>query len=432
MNEIEFERSARHAAANIRNEADRIAVSSDALATLLTNEAPVADESPPTTVPVDPIRPPRRRTPWLPILIAACTIAAVAGVVVLTSRDGDESIVVTTEPAQPDSTQPDATVPTVFEPDAEQPDSTGADEPFSPFSFDVPDDIGQPLPRTELLTATIGSGELELGWDDCQECEQLRPWGPVVDTDDTIYIADVVNSRWRVVRDGTSTSIPFPDGEVVAGSPVIGPDGLLYAPVAAELRHSSPRRVVAYDLATFREVASYPIGPSTPDRLELVNGELLLGGIVVTTFDVPLGTPTIDIDHEARLVTVSLSGTQREFHFPDEWLIDGRDAAPIDDGSVVVRALAPLPADEFRFEVVLVRLWLDGTTAAGIVNNGSTTNSAIQITSDGMVQLEGTIVVHYDLPEFAGTDPLVGWSDAAQTDQHLALVPRPVQAGVSA
>ena len=79
-------------------------------------------------------------------------------------------------------------------------------------------------------------------------------------------------------------------------------------------------------------------------------------------------------------------------------MIDGR-GAPIDDGSVVVRALAAVDNDDWEF--VLVRLWLDGTTAAGVVNNDSTTNAAIQITSDGQVQLEGTTVVHYDLPELA-------------------------------
>lgn len=421
MNEIEFERTARHAAASIRSEAERIADSDGALATLLANEAPVVDEPAPTIVPVDPIPTPRRHTLWLPILLAASTIAAVAGIVLLTTRDGDESIVVTTEPGQPDSTQPDVAEPAVIAPDMKQPDADAdagvtepsaptaqaADvEPLSPFSFDVLDEIGQPLPRTELYVADIGSGELELGWDDCQECEQLSPWGAVVDADGTIYIADVVNSRWRVVDDGTSTNVPFPVGEVVVGKPVIGPDGLLYAPVAAELRQTAPRRVAAYDPVSFQEVASYPVGSTISDRLDLVNGELLLGGLVVTTFDVPLGTPTIDIDYDAGLVTVSLSGTQREFQFPQNWLIDGRDAVPIDDGSVVVQAVAPLPTDEFRSEVVLVRLWLDGTTAAGIVNNEDpTTNAAIQITSDGLVQLEGTTVVHYDLPELTAGEP---------------------------
>jgi hypothetical protein len=257
-----------------------------------------------------------------------------------------------------------------------------------------------------LLAADIGSGELELGWDDCQECEQLRPWAAVVDTEGTIFIADVINDRWRVVRQGVSTNIPFADGEVVAGSPVIGPDGLLYAVVSAELRHTSPRSVVAYDTTTFEQVARYEVGPSIFDRLQVINGQLELGTTVVRTFDMPLGTPTVDIDHDAGVVTVSLSGTQRAFHFPEGWLINGRDAVPIDDASVVVRALAPIPAEESRFDVVLVRLWLDGTAAAGTIASDSSTNSAIQITSAGLVQMEGTTVVHYDLPGFAGVDPL--------------------------
>lgn len=318
---------------------------------------------------------------WLPILVAASTIAAVAGVVFMASRDDDGSLVVTTEPAQP---EPGSNEPAVVDPDAgtdtdasQPPPATdppitepAPPRPAGPFSFDVPDQIGEPLPRTVLLTV------------------------------------DAVNSRWWVVGQGASRNIPFPDGEVVVGSPVIGPDGLLYAPVAAELRHTSPRRVVAFDPLSFEEVASYPVGPSIYDRLELVNGALQLGAAEDRYFDVPLGTPTVAIDYNTRLVTISLSGTQREFRFPENWLINGRDVAPINDGSVVVRASATGDTDEW--DLVLVRLFLDGTTAVGIVNNGSTTNGAPQITSDGFVQLEGPSVVRYDLPDFAGTDPLAG------------------------
>ena len=355
-------------------------------------------------------------------------MAALTGLV-LATRGDDDALVVTTQPSQPDDTDPaqvDDTIPGAIEPDVtEAPTATTLPEavdPVDPFDFDVPDDIGQPLPRTGAVTADVGAGDLDLGWEDCQECEPLRPWAPVVGADGTIYVADVVNTRWRVVGQGASRNIPFADGEIVAGSPVIGPDGLVYAPVAAELRQTAPRRVVAYDPSTLAEVASYPVGTTVYDRLELVNGQLLLGDTVVTSFDVQLGTPTVDIDHDAGLVTISLSGTQRRFQFPESWLINGRDAVPIDDGSVVVRVLAPIATDDY--EPVLVRLWLDGTTAAGTVANDSTTNGAVQITSAGLVQLEGTSVVRYELPDFAGGDPLADWTLPEFGEPDLVDVPR--------
>ena len=89
---------------------------------------------------------------------------------------------------------------------------------------------------------------------------------------------------------------------------------------------------------------------------------------------------------------------------------------------MVVRALAGVDTDDRS--LVLVRLWLDGTTAAGTIENDSTTNGAVQITPDGLVQLEGTSVVRYELPGFAGGDPLAGWTPPEFGEPDLALVPR--------
>ncbi len=184
---------------------------------------------------------------------------------------------------------------------------------------------------------------------------------------------------------------------MVAGAPVLGPDGLIYAILSPDLNPASTWRVAAFDSATFEELAGYGLTTGIKhNELEIVNGMLVMGPDEVRSFDVPLGTPTVGIDNNgAVLVTVSLSGTQRQFHFPEGWFIHPLDSTPIDDGSVVVRAKAPdAPAGVH----VLVRLWLDGTTAAGTFPNDSSTNGAVQITSAGLVQLEETSVVRYDLP----------------------------------
>ena len=429
MNDIEFETVARRAATTVREEAALIADSRAALATVLSMQREHSDDERSAVIGLA-TEPERRRSAWIPMLVAAATVAAVSAVI-LTIRGDTDSLVVTTQPSQPSPTtevDPATTVPVVPQPSPITTDGTDATPPTSvpagdpdPYSVEVPDDIGRPLTRTVIAAAEVGAGDQELGVEDCQACEPLRPWAPVVDADGTVYVADVVNGRWRVVRQGESTNIPFTSGEVVAGSPVIAWDGLLYAVVAAELGPTAPRRVVAYDPFTFDEVASYPVGATTDDRLTIDNGQLHLDDVVVTDLYRPPGTPIVGINETADAVTIGLSGILHEFRFPEGWLIDGRDVVPLDDGSVVVRASANVDSD--RVDVV-VRIWFDGTAAAGTIGGNTSTNGAVQITPVGLVQLEGTNVVRYELPAYTGADPLAGWAVPELGTPDLALVPR--------
>ena len=408
MNEHDdFEQSARRAAADVRGEAERISDSGAALATLLSSErpAPVASSR---LIVVDERRQ-RRRSPWLPIPVAATTIVVVTGIVILANRGDNETIVVTTEP-------PQDTAPTEPEPEPELDPATdpGSSVPAAPVTLpstttptaaldaviQVPDERGQQLSRTVLATFGTGDGSGELGYESCQECEPMRPLAPVVTDDGAVFVADAHNDRWQIHRDGAWTSLPFRLGEVVTASPVVGHDGLIYASVADDHAGRSGARIVSYDPQTMDIVASYPGANPMYPTVDLVNGTIEMGGQSVHTFDAPLGRPTWNVEWQTSLVTLSLSGIRRQFQLPTDWSTNDTEVAALDDGSIALRAYAR--DDSGPLEYLLVRLWPDGTWATGrIATNPSTTNLDGRFSSTGYVQLEDAIV-EYELP---GNEP---------------------------
>ena len=139
MNELEFERLARRAAASVRDEADRVADSRSALATLLVNEPSLTTASEPLLVEPEPDRS-RRRELWMPMLAAAAAAIVVGGIVLL-ARDDDGSIVVTTEP--PTTVSEVTTVPQLVTPD-EPPESTQP-SPTTTLADVAPPSIDEPI-----------------------------------------------------------------------------------------------------------------------------------------------------------------------------------------------------------------------------------------------------------------------------------------------
>ncbi len=426
MNELEFERVATRAAAATRAEAERIADSPRALAALLATEPAQVDGRPSVVVDFAETRS-RRRTPWIPILVAAASVAVITGIV-LTTRGGDDTLVVTTQPSVPDATAPiDDTIPGVVEPDTIQvPTTTAVPDTTIPLVPDavvvVLDERGPELARTVLATYGAGDGPGDLGFESCQECEPVRPFAPVVTDDGTVFVADAFNDRWQIFRDGAWTSLPYRKGEVVTASPVMGPDGLIYASVADDLTGRTGLRIVSYDPPTMAVVDSYPGGSPAYSTVDLVNDAIEVGGQRIHTFDAPLGRPTWNVDAQASLVTLSLSGIQRAFQLPTNWATYNTEAVALDDGSIVLRVYALDGSGPLRW--LLLRLWPDGTWATGTVGtNPSTTNLDGRFTNTGYVQLEDAIV-EYELPGFAGIDPLAGWKVPTFGSPDLALVPR--------
>lgn len=404
MNEIEFERIARRAAADLRSQAARIADTEQALAQLMAGETQSHDATPSRLVSVDD-NDRRRRSPWLPILIAAASAATIGGIVLIVRNDTPERIVSTTGPDGPSPSLVD-TAPASTPQTEPEPATTVVPDTTVPAPFDavvaVPDERRPQLVRTVLATYGVGDGPGQLGFESCQECEPVRPFAPVVTDDGTVFVADAYNDRWQVFRDSTWTSFPYRVGEVVTATPVVGPDGLIYASVADDLAGRSGLRIVSYDPHTWDVVATYPGGNPASGSVDLVNDAIEVAGRSVHTFDALLGVPRWNVDRQTSRVTLSLSGIQRQFRLPPGWWTNDTEVTPLDDGSIVLRVDGSDGAGPPDW--LLVRLWPDGTWATGTIGTSpSTTNLDGRFSDTGYVQLEDAIV-EYALPTKANGD----------------------------
>ena len=442
MNDTELDTLARSAAADVRCEAGRIADSQNALQVLLGDVDAARDEpaaSDAEIIELDNVTPIRRRPIWLPLTAAAAMVAAIAGVVFLTNGS-DEGPAVSTNPITipvttpvvvpdpepaPITREPTITVEaTPVEPT--QPVDEGAVE-ASEGVIDVPDARGPQLERTVLASYEVGSGDGELGFEQCQECEPLTPWAPVVTDDGTVVVADALNGRWMIHRDGAWTSLPYRDGEVVTSAPVVGPDGLMYAMVADTFNQAAARHIVAYEPNALTEVASYPEGSANFLPLDLIDGNVTYSTateqVTVTDFALPPSSASVNVIWSANEVEMSISGITRRFHLDEAWSLDAPATYSAPDGSVVAVAHAPTP--DGTLETLLIRLWIDGSFSVGLVGpyGSSANNDETRFSTVGLVRLEDGEVVRYAWPEFTARDPLAGWVIPEFSDPSLDGVP---------
>lgn len=488
MNDLDLDRLGARASAAVREEADRIADSNVALAALLASELSPADDGDARSNLVV-LESAERRTAWRrsPYLawaaaVAAVAIAAAAIAVVVDEDDSISTVDLPTVPTAPTSTP--STIPsstTVSVPSTAPTTETTTPPTRLPGTTTITDTaFGDALDRVVLASFADG----ELGFEQCQECEPMRPWAALditlaastsaptsADIDPIVLVADAFNRRWVRAQGDIITIIPFGDA-VVVGSPVLGPDRLVYALVGATFNQLDPRRVVAYEPLGMSEVASFDVSERIANRLEIWNGQLLLGDEVVTTFDLPLGTPTIDIQFsnptvdpviEHTTITISGSGVQHSFVLPDDWSLNGRESVTLDDGSVLVRVIQ-LSDGEQPMPTALLRLWADGTYSTHLVtdtNRNPTIGLDVQLTTSGLVQLERvqggpTEVAAYlvdgigglgvddrrstpttgPTTDRPGQDPLAGWQfpelSPVQVDDVPYLLPDPMPPSTSA
>ena len=105
----------------------------------------------------------------------------------------------------------------------------------------------QPGARRQLLyEAGSGAAVNELGIEDCQECDPYRPLTPVVISDGTVIIADLVNARWISVRDGVPTATPFP-ADTRIDAVLGGPGDVIYAVTRTGTPPAWDLRLIALD-----------------------------------------------------------------------------------------------------------------------------------------------------------------------------------------
>lgn len=391
MNDVEFETAARHATAWLRGEADRVADTDAALAAVLAGDAV-------TQLAHGRTDEPGRHRMWLALASAAAVVALIAGIVVVQTQRSSS-------PVEPIATSPEVDDPATTVPSSSSVPTSTTPVPTSEEAVNVDAALGAPLARRVLATYSDGDGPDQLGTEQCDECEPLRPWAPVVSADGSVFVADSVNARWQVFRDGAWTAAPYRSGETVVGSPVIGSDGLIYALVADDV--SADRTVVSYSPADLSLVETYGPASSSDWSVDLRNGVIEVGDAQIVDLGVPLGQPTWDVDRESNTITIALSGVRRAFRLPPEWVPSTDGVSVLADGSVAAQVVTGPTDGNVDPQGFVLRMWPDGSYATGTVaTRPATKNFDAEFTATGLVQLEVGEIAEYDLPAFpTNVDP---------------------------
>ena len=138
-------------------------------------------------------------------------------------------------------------------------------------------DVAGPLGHVVLHSAGVGAGQNDLGLEsECSYC--MTPWAPLVTADGTLVIADTVNHRWVIVRDNATDVAPFPTGGEIDGQPRLGPDGLVYAPMAVfdATKGASSYVVFAYQVEDMSAAtATFPIHGGAYSFVYFVGNDLM-------------------------------------------------------------------------------------------------------------------------------------------------------------
>jgi hypothetical protein len=272
-------------------------------------------------------------------------------------------------------------------------------------------DIGsievQTAPRAVLHTTTAGSGDGQLGFEECQECDPARPWGPIVTDDGTILIADFVNARRLIIIDGVTDTVPMRDDGKVTGQPLLVGDEL-FVP-EANLGGTTPldawlRIYDVSDLTTpLREIDVQDInfGYVHQDGDQVVYTGT--GEQAVATVPPELAVPelTWGLNVTPNFVDVTWQGITRHWEFLPGWNLGGFGATS--DGSVYLNAWPVTPAATEPAPTHLLRLHPDGHATLTTIGSTVAMNSGTQLSTDRVVLLEsdpdGIAVVSYDVPK---------------------------------
>lgn len=360
---------------------------------------------------------PSRSSVWSRFaMIAAASVLIVAAGVVLIGRDD------TSEPVEP---PPVDTLPTVTT-SPRTPATTSTPTPTTVPATSVITDVGtvqaagvwqnvEPQ-RTVLYETTVGSGDGQIGQEDCRECDPGRAFNPVLLPDQTVVIPDTFNGRWLVVRDGAATAVPFDvEHGGFLGAFVSDGDGNIYGVRNVALTGEQARQgeVVVFDLDHLTEpIRTYPIGEIEPfTSLKLVEDGLLYefgsgprSGVInlgPTYRGVPMPAvswDTLDADRDA--VEVTWQDKRRRWEFPaDQYIATTVDIQPgLSDGSILV--FVGNKTDDT--EQYWARLFPDGRLAAIPATPSWSFNSMRSLDDNGLTQIEKVgdhlEVAHYALP----------------------------------
>lgn len=233
-----------------------------------------------------------------------------------------------------------------------------------------------------LAVFPIGDGDGELGVDTCQECDQARPWSPVITADGSLVIADTAHGRWLTVVGGVITTTPWPEGLTVAGPPTaIGDSGRLVVPMVDVAGDVTALVVDVSDLGSPISVTN--AGDSLIATVRCHGTQMLVNGQAVEN-DVPLDCARVDPRFDVQPATVDIEwhGESREFTFPMGFASVLVGSAP--DGTAVVEG-----TDTTGTASVLIRLSTAGQVgAAMLVGPNFAWNNTRQVLAGAVVQIE--------------------------------------------
>lgn len=320
----------------------------------------------------------------MPLLIAGAAAAVIAvgiaGVITVTRPDSSPAGPVPTPDNNPIPTAaPLTTLPTVFEPLP------------GPFTLTVaPGDVA---PREVLYAARVGSGDDELGMQQCGDCESERPHDPIVTSAGGVLVFDMANHRWVVVGTG-----PIPiDPSIDMFELQLGRDGLVYT--SAKVGGAVTWSVVVWDptdltapLSTIpTEETGASLGLHATDEGVLYGTKTLayVGGEVIA-----LGA--LSQSPGGALVRTYPNGTTTTWTVPSGWSVQ-LPGGVLDDGTAVVPVST---ADDGPW---LVRLFPDGTSLAMPWVQGDGVWAAPSYTLAGMSVVQrtndGFEIARYPLPQ---------------------------------
>jgi hypothetical protein len=286
----------------------------------------------------------------------------------------------------------------------------------SPIPAEQSIDVAQVITTVEaqtkvIATLGVGSGPGEIALEECVDCEPLRPLAPVQMSDGRIVIADGVNHRWVILKDGESSEFVWPNSAIASAQPVIDDADRVYVIMQGPFGVDGVNvaELWVYEATNFAEpILRYPASSIFGSTIDLspegvsING-LLIDGLTPQIKDRPqvefVSFDTSDPDDSTR-VKVTWSGhTTNTF-------IYSRGESPelfgpmpaLDQGDVLMQLL-------IDGQYFVDRLSVDGTvTRMAVAPNGSVFGAA-WADPTGFLQLELDVsstqwqIVQYDLPD---------------------------------
>jgi hypothetical protein len=220
-----------------------------------------------------------------------------------------------------------------------------------------------------LYQASVGSGELQLGLEDCGQCDPARPLSPMVTADGRVVILDAANRRWVTVTEGVPTAVPLP-ADLVPFQLIMGPEDMVYVTMLP--RGGGPTELVTFDSRDLGTVVSrQPVdqpGVFPALRLDGTDIVLWLGDEperrlpLTPAGDPPLPSAKPSFDTEPKTMTVTgADGVAREYVFDAGMSLSF--PVPLRDGSVVL--FSNQTDNTTPPHTIVYRLHPDGSTTTG-------------------------------------------------------------------